>query len=125
MSAFCCWFLAGVALIGADPVLGTGVSPTTPSPVVTEDAAPLDDVVLERSRERTAEEIAESYKGFLTPRPPKTVGFVLDGPPAEDDPVDRYAAEIMEVAGKSFDIRFVRKAADQTVAGVDAALHET
>ncbi|HOH52105.1 MAG TPA: hypothetical protein PLI98_15335, partial [Candidatus Hydrogenedentes bacterium] len=112
-----------MSLAGADPVLGTELSAAAPSPVVVQDAPPLAGVVLERGRERTAEEIAESYKGFLTPRPPKTVGFVLDGPPAEDDPVDRYAAEIMEVAGKSFDIRFVRKAADQTVAGVDAALH--
>ena len=124
MSVFCCWILAGVALVGADPVLGAELSAATPSPVAVEDAAPLAGVVLERGRERTAEEIAESYRGFLTPRPPKTVGFVLDGPPAEGDPVDRHAAEIMEVAGKSFDIRFVRKAADQTVAGVDAALHE-
>ncbi|HOC74394.1 MAG TPA: ABC transporter substrate binding protein, partial [Candidatus Hydrogenedentes bacterium] len=124
MSAFCCWILAGVALVGADPVLGAELSAAAPSPVMVEDAAPLEGVVLERGRERTAEEIAESYRGFLTPRPPKTVGFVLDGPPAQEDPVDRYAAEIMEVAGKSFDIRFVRRAADQTVAGVDAALHE-
>ncbi len=115
-----------MALLAAAACLTLFPGAATAQDVTSMDAAPA--VTAEpgapagRARERSVAEISESFEGFLTPRKPVVIGLLLDGPALREDPTERYQAEILEVAGKSFDIRFDRREADWTMAGVDAAL---
>ena len=71
----------------------------------------------------SAEEIAATYSNFSVPRKEVTIGLLVDGAPRREDFVENFKAEIMEVAGKSFDIRFEQAQGDWTVSNIRQSLN--
>ncbi len=53
-----------------------------------------------------------------------TVGLLLDGPPQRGDAADRFKAEVTEMLGKSYDVRFEQRQGDWTLSGIRGAMKE-
>ncbi len=64
----------------------------------------------------------DSQKELGGPRPVMTVGLLLDGPPQRGDAADRFKAEVTEMLGCVYDVRFDQRQGDWTLSGIRRAM---
>ena len=53
-----------------------------------------------------------------------TVGLLLDGAPRRGDTVERFKAEVIEMLGQSYDVRFEQRQGDWTLSGIRRTMDE-
>jgi outer membrane protein TolC/ABC-type uncharacterized transport system substrate-binding protein len=67
-------------------------------------------------------QVSETLNELSGPRPVMTVGLLLDGPPQRGDAADRFKAEVTEMLGKVYDVRFDQRQGDWTLPGIRKAM---
>ena len=67
-------------------------------------------------------QVSEALRELSGPLRVMTVGLLLDGPPQRGDAADRFKAEVTEMLGKVYDVRFDQRQGDWTLAGIRRAM---
>ncbi len=73
---------------------------------------------------QAAAQAAELEKELSTPRHAMTVGLLLDGPPQRGDVLERFRAEVTEMLGKAYEVRFEQREGDWTLPGIRKAMDD-
>ncbi len=69
-------------------------------------------------KDSVSAQVSEALEELSGPRRVMTVGLLLDGPPLRGDAADRFKAEVTEMLGKVYDVRFDQRVGDWTLAGI-------